>query len=62
MTDTPGELIHISLVAERLGLSVYQTQGLVEKGKLPATKIGNRTYMAARAVDDYIEGIAKAAS
>lgn len=55
MSDTPngGALLHILKVAERLGLSEYQTRGLVERGELVATKIGNRTYIHTDVVDAY---------
>lgn len=66
MADAPTEidpkLVHISEVAKLLGLSEYQTKGLVEKGKLPGEKIGNRTYIPARAVVDYIEAIGRASA
>lgn len=55
MNDTPssGALLHILKVAERLGLSEYQTRGLVERGELAATKIGNRTYIHIDVIDAY---------
>lgn len=55
-----AELIHIRLVAERLGLSEYQMRGLVERGVLPSTKVGNRTYIPTTAVDAYLESIGAA--
>lgn len=56
-TDAPGELLHISLVQARLGLSEYQVKGLVERGDLPSTKIGRRTYIPTDAVDKFLENI-----
>ena len=38
--DSSGALVHIIKVAEQLGLSEYQARGLVEKGELPAAKVG----------------------
>lgn len=56
--SSSGALIHISKVAERLGLSEYQTRGLIESGELQATRVGTRTYVLARAVSEYLERIA----
>lgn len=56
--DTGGRLIHISVAAEQLGLSEYQMRGLVEKGEIPSTKVGRRTYLLQRSVDEYLERIA----
>jgi excisionase family DNA binding protein len=57
--DTPGgALIHINVAAKQLGLSAYQIRGLVEKGEIPATRIGNRTYLLERSLSEYIERIA----
>ena len=53
-----GELVHISIAATQLGLSEYQMKGLVEKGVLPATKIGRRTYLLQRAINEYLERLA----
>jgi excisionase family DNA binding protein len=60
VTDAQAELVHISEVAKQLGLSEYQTRGLVEKGEIAATRIGNRTYIPARAVTEYLESIGRA--
>lgn len=57
-----AELVHISAVQARLGLSEYQVRGLVEAGDLPATKVGRRTYILTSAVDDYLDRIAGRAS
>lgn len=59
-SDSGGALVHIVKVAEQLGLSEYQARGLVEKGELPATKVGRRIYVPARAVTDYLDRIGRA--
>lgn len=56
--DNGGALIHISVAAKQLGLSEYQMRGLVEKGEIPSTLVGNRTYLLQRSVDAYLDGIA----
>lgn len=53
-----GALIHISVAAKQLGLSEYQMRGLVEKGEIPATRIGNRTYLLERSLSEYLDRIA----
>lgn len=50
-------LIHVNHAAERLGLSAYQVRRLVDDGRLPAEKVGNRTYIPAAALDQYVEAI-----
>jgi excisionase family DNA binding protein len=44
-----GVLAHIKRAAAFLGLSQYQVQNLIDEGRLPAEKIGGRTYIR---VDD----------
>lgn len=48
-----SELIHISVAAEWLGLSYFETKGLVERRKLAGVRIGRRTYIPTDAVVDY---------
>lgn len=54
-------LLHISVVAERLGLSQYQTRLIVKRGDLASEQVGNRTYIPADAFQRYVDRI-KAAS
>ena len=59
-SSAAGELIHISTVARDLGLSEYQMKGLVERGEIAATKVGRRTYILRRAVEEYLEKAGRA--
>ena len=43
-------LLSIKLAAERLGLSEWQV-----RQHFPITKIGNRAYVAAKALREYVE-------
>jgi excisionase family DNA binding protein len=54
-------LLHITKVAQRLGLSQYQTRALVKDGSLPSTVIGNRVYIPETAVEEYVTRIAESA-
>lgn len=66
MTEAPsaenGALIHISKVAERLGLSEFQVRGMVTRGELPSVKIPDnpkgRTYVHADAIARWLDGLA----
>jgi excisionase family DNA binding protein len=59
--QTPPLLLHITKVAQRLGLSQYQTRALVKDGSLPSTIIGNRVYIPDTAVEEYVARIAETA-
>lgn len=68
MPDTPVVqteqplLVHISVVAKQLGLSVYQVKRLIEAGRLPSEPVGVRIYIPAEAVREYAAALGKAAS
>lgn len=51
-------LLHVSAVADRLGLSPYQVRKLIDAGRLPAEPVGQRTYVPVAALDRYIESLA----
>ena len=55
-----GQLLHISIVQQRLGLSEYQAKRLIVDGKIPASKIGRRTYVLAADLDHYLENFGRA--
>lgn len=50
----PGELHHISTALPMLGVDEYAAHGLVESGKLKASKIEGRTYVTGKAVAEYL--------
>lgn len=52
-----SELLHASVVRERLGLSEFQLRGLIVRGSLPSLKIGRRTYVPRRAFERYVAEI-----
>lgn len=54
-------LLHISVVAERLGLSQYQTRLIVDRGDLASEQIGRRTYIPADAFHRYVDRIRQSA-
>lgn len=51
-------LDHVSIAAEKLGLSEYQVRKLVDKGLLPGQKIGGRLYIPAKSIREYVDRIA----
>lgn len=53
-------LVHVNAAADKLGLSPYQVRGLIDAGRLPSEKVGNRTYIPAAALAAYIERIGQA--
>lgn len=57
-SDTPP-LIHIGVVATTLGLSVYQVKRLIGDGRLTSEQVGNRTYVPATSLRDYIESLGR---
>lgn len=59
--DTPP-LLHIGVVAERLGLSVHQVKHLIDDGRLVAERIGARTYVPTGSLTTYVASLAGEAS
>lgn len=55
-TETPL-LLTIALAGRVLGLSPYQTKKLLDRGALPCERIGERIYIPAKAVHEYVDSI-----
>jgi excisionase family DNA binding protein len=53
-------LLSIKRTALLLGLSEWQVRNLIVEEMLPATKVGNRFYVPAASVSDYVAQIADA--
>jgi excisionase family DNA binding protein len=54
-------LLSIKRVAPLLGLSEWQVRNLIVEGRLPSTKVGNRFYVPATSVAEYVTRISESA-
>ena len=54
--DSPP-LLHISVAADVLGLSVYQVKHLIDDGRLASEKVGVRTYIPAESLRAYLASL-----
>jgi excisionase family DNA binding protein len=62
ITEEDGPLLlSLKRVAPLLGLSEWQVRNLISDDVLPSTKIGNRLYVPAAAVAEYVSQIGKSA-
>lgn len=57
LSESEPLLLHVRATAEEMGLSPYQVRNLVKAGTLPHERIGNRTYIPASAVREYVDKI-----
>lgn len=60
-TVQPGTppLLHIGVVAEQLGLSVYQVKRLIDDGRLSSERIGARIYVPTESLSLYVASLAR---
>jgi excisionase family DNA binding protein len=53
--ESDRKFLSLTEVGERLGVSVQTVGRIVERGELPAVKIGRRQKVPATAVSEYLE-------
>jgi excisionase family DNA binding protein len=62
ITEEEGPLLlSLKRVAPLLGLSEWQVRNLIAEQVLPGTKVGNRLYVPAAAVAEYVARIGRSA-
>lgn len=59
--ETGPLLLSLKRVAILLGLSEWQVRNLIVEEMLPSTKVGNRLYVPAAAVTEYVASISESA-
>lgn len=59
--ETGPLLLSLKRVAILLGLSEWQVRNLIVEEMLPSTKVGNRLYVPAVAVTEYVASISESA-